>query len=128
MRKAFLEFLTAERTIPPGQLDRIRGLLRGAPEPIGSIAFSYGMITGGDIDAILDDQRTSHEPFGEIAIGKGLLTRDQVDRLLSVQQIRAAMETAEALALSGICTSEQVMVQLGRFLTQAHDAILCADD
>lgn len=125
MRRAFLEFLTSTGAVPAEKLDQLENLLRGAPEPIGSIAFSYGMIAGADIDVILDEQRTDHRPFGQIAISRGLLNREQVEMLLAVQQMRAAAETAEALALSGICPMEQVMSQFGRFLTQHQDAILC---
>lgn len=127
MRKVFLEFLTAEGTISPEQLGRIQGLLRGAPEPIGSIAFRYGIITGSDIDAILDEQRTAYRPFGEIAISKGLLTQEQVETLLGIQRIRAAAESAEALALSGICPTDQIMTQLGQFILQRQDSILCTE-
>lgn len=127
MRRAFLEFLAAEGDISLGQLDEIRRLLRGAPEPIGSIAFSYGMISGSDIDAVLDEQRKTYRPFGEIAISKKLLTRGQVEKLLGVQQIRAATESAEALALSGVCPIERIMPRLGQFLLQNHESILCAE-
>lgn len=125
MRKAFLEFLVAEGSIPPEQLERVRSLLRGAPEPIGLIAFGYGMISGGDIDEILDEQQPGGDRFGEIAVRKGVLTQEQVDTLLSVQQMRAATETAEALALSGVCGMEQVVSLLGRFLSQCHELTLC---
>jgi hypothetical protein len=127
MRKVFLEFLTAEGTISPEQLGQIQGLLRGAPEPIGSIAFRYGIIGGSDIDAILDEQRAAYRPFGEIAISKGLLTQEQVETLLGIQRIRAAAESAEALALSGICPMDQVMTQLGQFLLQRQDSSLCTE-
>lgn len=127
MRKVFLEFLTSEGIISSEELTQIQGLLRGAPEPIGSIAFSYGMITGNDIDAVLDEQRTTYRPFGEIAVSKGLLTHEQVQTLLGIQRIRAAAESAEALALSGTCPMEQVMPQLGRFLSQYPDSVLCAE-
>jgi hypothetical protein len=125
MRKAFLEFLAAEGLVPPGRLKHIQNLLRGSPEQIGSIAFSYGMIRGDDIDVILDEQRTNYRPFGEIAISKGLLTYEQVATLLGVQQLRAATETAEALVLSGVCPIEQVTSQLSRFLAENQHSIPC---
>jgi len=125
MRKTFLQFLAADGALPPQRLEHIQSLLRGIPEQIGSIAFGHGMITGADIDVILDEQRANYRPFGEIAISKGLLTREQVDTLLSVQQMRAATETAEALALLRICPIEQVITRLGQFLSQNQDAILC---
>ena len=52
MRKAFIEFLAAEGTIPPTLVANLDDLLRRAPEPIGAIAFSYGMISGADVDVI----------------------------------------------------------------------------
>jgi len=125
MRRAFLEFLTSAEIVPEEHLGRLENLLRRAPEPIGSIAFSYGMIGGADIDVVLDEQRTDHRQFGEIAISKGLLDREQVETLLAVQQIRAATETAEALALSGICPLERVVTQFGRFLSQYQDSLTC---
>ena len=118
MRKAFLRFLVANQTIPRSCMQAVREHLRSAPEPIGSIAFSYGLIHCEDIDQILDDQRQNHKPFGEIAIRRGLLTRAQVETLLQVQQMRAATEVAEALALSGMCSIGDVVSQLGRFLME----------
>jgi len=53
MRKEFLDFLAAGGTIPPDRLDDLGTVLRTAPEPIGRIAFSHGMITGSDIDLVL---------------------------------------------------------------------------
>jgi len=128
MRRAFLDFLVAEGVIAPDRVDQIRTLLRGAPEPIGSIAFSYGMLSGGDIDEILDEQRDDHRPFGEIAIGRGLFTREQIRTLLGVQTLRAATETAEALALSGMCPIDEIMAKLGRFLSQGQDSIVCTQN
>jgi hypothetical protein len=118
MRKAFLESLATQGIVPSKRLENLHRLLRGAPEPIGSLAFSYGMINGGDIDVILDEQRADHRPFGEIAMSMGMLTREQVDSLVQVQQMRATVETAEALVLSGICTIDEMMTQLGRFFSQ----------
>jgi hypothetical protein len=119
MRKAFLDFLIDEGVLAADRLNDLKAVLRGAPEPIGGIAFSYGMITGGDIDTILDEQRRNYRPFGEIAMGLGMLTRTQVDSLLRVQEMRAAVETAEALALAGVCSMDDIMSHLGRFFTGA---------
>ena len=119
MRSSFLEFLIDEGLIPQDRQNQVRDLLRRAPEPIGAIAFSYGMITGGDVDSILDEQRLSKKPFGEIAVSMGLLTERQVEVLLRVQKMRAATEVAEALMLAGLCPIEQVMAQLGRYLSVA---------
>lgn len=127
MRKAFLDFLASEGVIATDRVEQIRGLLRGVPEPIGSIAFSYGMITGADIDDILDEQQRDYRPFGEIAISKNLLTRQQVDTLLGVQRIRATTECAEALTLSGVCPIEDIMPKLGEFLLKFQESILTVD-
>jgi hypothetical protein len=123
MREALLEFVAAEGIVPRDRLKAVASLLRGTPEQIGSIAFSYGLLTGADIDLILDEQRTNYRPFGEIAISKGLLTREQV--LLGVQRLRAATEVAEALVLSGLCSMEEVMSQLSRFLARRGRPICC---
>jgi hypothetical protein len=116
MRKAFIEYLTSEGVIISPPADKLNTMLRRAPEPIGAIAFSYSMLTGGDIDRILDEQRESHEPFGEIAMKYGMLTHDQVEALLRVQQMRAATEIAEALSLSGHVPVEDICAHLGKFL------------
>jgi hypothetical protein len=126
MRKAFFEFLVAEGVLAPTELDRVQKMLRAAPEPIGSIAFGYGMITGADIDTILDEQRTDYRQFGEIAIAKRLLTREQVEILLGIQLIRAATEIGEALVLAGICSMERIMPLLGQFLSQSQDSPVSA--
>lgn len=126
MRTAFLGYLANEGVIPPDQTGQIEGLLRAVPEPIGLIAFSYGMITGNDIDAILDEQRKAYRPFGEIAVSKGLLSPEQVETLLGIQRMRAVTEVAEALALAGICSMEVIIAQLGSFLSKHEDSILCS--
>ncbi len=118
MRKAFVEYLVAQGVLPPTGAGSLRNLLRGAPEPIGSIAFSYGMITGPDIDTILDEQRESHSPFGEIARKMGMLTRAQIQTLLRIQEVRAATEIAEALALSGHCSTDDIVAHLAQFLSK----------
>jgi len=123
MRRAFLEYLVSQGVVPSNRLEILQRVLRGVPEPIGSIAFRYGMITGADIDVILDEQRGEHRPFGQIAVERSLLTQEQVDTLLLVQQMRAATETAEALALSGICSIEQIIPLLGSFLAQSAGAL-----
>jgi hypothetical protein len=124
MRKGFLKFLAAEGVIDPDRVRSFQETLRAAPEPLGVIAFRYGIITGGDIDDILDTQRHDDRPFGEIAVEKGLLTSQQVRTLLCVQQMRAATESAEALALAGVCPIEEMMTQLGRFLLTLHGTVL----
>jgi hypothetical protein len=126
MRKAFLEYLVNAGIIPATKLSMAQTMLRGAPEPIGSIAFGYGLISGSDIDDILDEQREKYRPFGEIAVSRSLLTQRQVDMLLLVQHLRAATEIAEALALAGVCPVEQIMSALGRFLARAETPALCA--
>lgn len=124
MRKSFLLYLADEAMLARDEVDRLHDRLRVAPEPIGAIAFRYGMITGGEIDEILDEQRHDDRPFGEIAIAKGLLTAEQVNTLLCVQQIRAATETAEALALSGVIRIEELAPKLGHFLFTVQENVL----
>jgi len=124
MRRAFLDYLAAQDIAIEGHADGTQAMLRTAREPIGAIAFSYGMITGADIDEILDDQRHDARPFGEIAIEKGLLTEERVRTLLQVQQLRMVIEIAEALALSGVYPLEEVSKHIARFLlTVPEDAI-----
>jgi hypothetical protein len=122
MREAFLEFLVAEATIPTERLEDLRTLVRVAREPIGSIAFSHGMIASSDIDVILDEQRRDYRPFGEIAMEMGMLRRQQVEALLEVQQMRGAVAIAEAMALSEVCPIDQMVTQLGRFFLQQSTA------
>jgi hypothetical protein len=126
MRKAFLKYLADEGMIDQAEVDRFHDRLRAAPEPIGAIAFRYGMITGGEIDEILDDQRHDDRPFGEIAIAKGLLSAEQVNTLLCVQQIRAATESAEALALSNVIRIDELAPKLGHFLYSVQENVLSA--
>jgi hypothetical protein len=118
MRNEFLSFLVEEKLLPPDRGERFYKTLQCAPEPIGAIAFRYGLITGADIDDILDEQRRAHRPFGEIAVSKDLLTETQVEALLYIQQLRGATEAAEALALANVCPVERLMTYLGRFLSR----------
>ena len=121
MRKEFIEYLAGERFLPTDTLEAVRGLLRSAPEPIGTLALRYGIIAAGDIETVLDEQRETRMPFGEIAVSQGLIQRDQLDALLRVQQVRAAVEIAEAIALSRICSVDDIMAHLGRFLLRAAE-------
>ena len=127
MRKEFLEHLAATGVVPPESLDDLRDVLRGAREPIGAIAFKYGMITGSDIDLVLEEQRHSYRRFGEIAMSLGMLTRAQVEALVQIQQLRLAIETAEALALSSVCSLDRVMAELGTFLARQEVPAACLD-
>ena len=124
MRKAFVDMLISEGVLPSADAKDVGHLLRGAPEPIGSIAFNYGMITGSHIDEILDEQRRSRMMFGEIAIERGILTRTQVEALLQVQQIRAVTGIAEAMALSRRCSIDEVVAHLGRFFSQKTETAI----
>ena len=93
----------------------IRTMLCVAREPIGSIAFRYGMLSAGDIDCILEEHLASYRSFGQIMVEMGILIREQFKSLLYVQQIQAVVEIAEALALSGLCPVDEIMGHLGRF-------------
>lgn len=123
MRNAFIDHLTTHGGLATEASERLHSLLRGAPEPIGLIAFKYGLVTTGDIDMILDEQRKNRRPFGEIAIEMGVITKPQLKALLKVQQMRAATEIAEALALSGVQPVEEVMIRLGEFLSLASEPV-----
>ncbi len=118
MEMDFLEFLAAERVLTPDQAARVRERTGKMREPIGSIAFSYGLVSGDDVDLILSEQRREHRPFGEIAAAMGVLTRVQVEALVRVQQVRSAVETAEALVLADAAPPGAVFGALGRFLGQ----------
>jgi len=124
MRKAFLEFLVSEGVLAPQRMSELQNLHKGASEPIGLIAFSFGLIGGGEIDLLLDHQRRDYRSFGQIAMEMGLLTRQQVQTLLMIQQMRGAVETAEALALAGVGSIEGLMASLGRFFAvKAESAV-----
>jgi hypothetical protein len=127
MRKEFLEHLAASGVVPAGSLSDLHYVLRGAREPIGAIAFRYGMITGSDIDLVLEEQRHSYRRFGEIAMSMGLLTRAQVETLVRIQHLRLVTETAEALVLAGICPLHRVTIELGRFLVRQELPVACLD-
>jgi len=128
VRQAFLDFLATDGGLSPRTIDSVRELLRSPPEPIGSIAFSYGMVTGADIDLILADQRRTHRRFGEIAMAMGMLTKAQVETLVRVQQVRAATETAEALVLSGAASIDDMATLLGRFLMRASSGVAATSE
>ena len=117
MRKEFLSFLAEANLVPLDKTESFSQTLQCAPEPIGGIAFRYGLVTGADIDAVLDEQRRAYRPFGEIAVSQGLLTEKQVEVLLYIQHLRGATEAAEALALAEICPIERLIGYLGQFLS-----------
>ncbi len=117
MARGFTEFLTAEGLLTPEQLaQQIRRSLEKAREPIGSIAFSYGLLSSDDIDLILEEQKREHRQFGEIAAALGMLTRAQVEALVAIQTARNALGSAEAIILSGIGAHGTMLAALGRFL------------
>lgn len=123
MRTEFLRFLTEQQLVPVDRTGSFAKALQCAPEPIGAIAFRYGLITGSQIDDILDEQRREYRPFGEIAVDKEMLTTAQVETLLYIQHFRSAVETAEALALAGVCPAERLVVHLGRFLSKPQAVV-----
>lgn len=110
----FTEFLAAQGipcpdTGPAGSMGKVR-------EPLGSIAFSYGLLSADDVDLVLTEQRRQHRPFGEIACAMGMLTKVQVDSLVRIQTLRSAVETAEALVLAGCVSHDRLFAALGQFL------------
>jgi hypothetical protein len=116
MRNDFIEVLEKEGLLPSERLEWLRLMRRPPAEPIGSIAFSHGMLTGDDVDQILDRQKQSRQPFGQIAVEMGILDDRQITRLLEIQRLRSLMATAEAMILTGMCPTADVMSRLGRFL------------
>ncbi|MFH1745422.1 MAG: hypothetical protein ABIG44_00090 [Planctomycetota bacterium] len=124
MREAFLKYLISEGVLGTSQNVAIQNSRRCAPEPIGSIAFSYGLINGGHIDAILGEQRKEYRSFGELAVDRGMLTPEQVQNLLMVQRMRTATETAETFVLSGMYPVNKLVWQLGNFLAEHSDTLM----
>lgn len=122
MSGEFLEYLISQGIITKPQSERVRGLVSKVREPIGSIAFSYGLLSGEDVDLVLNEQRRGHRQFGEIAQALGILTRAQVEALVRVQHVRSAVEVAEALIVSGLLAPESAFQALGRYLTQEAGA------
>jgi|GEM_PF-5606191 len=55
----------------------------------------------------------------------GMLTRVQVEMLLRIQRLRSATEAAEALGLSGVCSLDETIIQLGRFLSLPSQTPVC---
>lgn len=120
MRHEFMHYLEKEGVVPSDRpVPTDRGM-RKPTEPIGSIAFCHGMLTGADVDQILERQKESRRPFGEIAVEMGILDDWQLDRLLEVQRLRLAFETAEQLILSGACPMADVVNRLGQFLVDTY--------
>lgn len=120
MAREFTDYLKTQGIIDADQVQQIRSLLSRVREPIGSIAFSYGLLTVDDVDLILAEQRREHRQFGEIAAGLGILTTSQVQALVHIQETREAAQTAEALVLSGIAPHDKIMPALGRYLQERH--------
>lgn len=122
MTREFTDFLAAQRVITPEQTERVQEVASKVREPIGSIAFSYGLLTGDDVDVVLTEQRKEHRQFGEIAASMGMLTRGQVESLVYVQQIRGVMEIAEALVLAGVTPPDTMFSAVGRFLSTRSES------
>lgn len=118
MRNAFLEYLISHGIICAEEAEDLQTLLGQVQEPIGSIAFCFGMMASTDIDVILDHQAKEGASFGEVAKQLGILTQEQVDATVRVQHVRAMTEAAETLALTGLCSIEETLIHLARFLSQ----------
>jgi hypothetical protein len=124
MRNDFVDFMIEQGTLTEEHCEWIKKAWRPPAEPIGSIAFSHGLLSGEDVDRILEHQRESHQPFGRIATELGLLDAKQIEMLLEIQQMRSAIETAEAVALADICPLPNTFEKLGQFLTARFEAML----
>lgn len=123
MRKEFIDFLIHTGTLSDNRSDWMKKVWRPPAEPIGSIAFSHGVLSGDDVDRILEEQRDSDLPFGQIAVNLGVLNDLQLEMLLEIQRMRAAIETAEAIGLAGLCPLAEVMGKLGQFLIYRHEPV-----
>jgi hypothetical protein len=122
MHTSFLDSLSQRGVISARSLDAVRAAA-AQREPIGAIAFRYGLLSGSDIDDILDEQRRSGRQFGEIAVSRGFLSQQQVDDLLHVQEMRKLSETAEVLVLSGACAFADAVREMAQFLPQVAKRI-----
>src|SRR5215470_11302912 len=94
MQADFVDFLISRSVMTAQGAANVRQLARQR-EPLGTIAFRYGLLSGEAIDQILDEQRRQARPFGEIATQWRLLTQAQLGALLRVQELRGVIETAE---------------------------------
>lgn len=126
MHTTFIDSLAQRGVFPDRKLAGVRAAATQR-EPIGAIAFRYGLLRGADIDAILDEQRRSGRQFGEIAVAQGVLSRRQVDDLLRVQELRRVTETAEALVLSGACGFADAVREMAHFLPQLSKGFVAAE-
>lgn len=126
MHTSFLDSLAQRGVIPETKLACVRAAARQR-EPIGAIAFRYGLLRGEDIDDILDEQRRSGRQFGEIAVARGFLSQRQVDDLLRVQEMRRLTETAEVLVLSGVCAFADAVREMAQFLPRVAGGFQAAE-
>jgi hypothetical protein len=120
MRDQFIEYLVNTDAVDRERLHVIVDVFTGTTEPLGLIALSHGLLTGSQINKVMEAQRQDSRPFAEIAQQMKFLNPQQAHTLLEIQKVRVAAEIAEALALSGDCTVEQVMGHLARFLVTVY--------
>lgn len=85
------------------------------------IAVEHGLLQTTQIDVILDRQRMCNSRFGDIAVELGALTRHQVETLLKTQEFRTSACIAESLALAGVLSHEQAVLELGSFLVRDRE-------
>lgn len=125
MTNPFVEFLINRHLVPASVARQLTENKRYVREPIGMIAVSHGLLKPNQIDDILDRQRGSKARFGDIAVELGFLTREQVETLVKIQEFRTTADIAEALALAGVTSCEDVTQYLGAFLL--HDRELSVE-
>ena len=75
---------------------------------------SHSTLSAETFEGLRSMLRGAPEPMG-------IFTKPQLKSLLKVQEMRAAVETAEALALSGALPAEVIMAHLGEFFSQARE-------
>ena len=127
MRNEFIDFLVDAGALPEDRSDWVKKVWRPPTEPIGSIGFSHGVLSGDAVDRILEQQRYSDKPFGQIALDLGVLNVSQLETLLEIQKMRSASETAEAIVLAELCPLAEVMGKLGQFLTGRYEPVASPD-
>jgi hypothetical protein len=121
MQNSFVEFLIDRDLVSSGIAKQLTEGKRFVCEPIGMIAVSHGLLHPNQVDVVLDRQRGCKDRFGDIAVEMGFLTREQVERLVRIQELRAAAEIGEALALAGVLSCEDMARHLGAFLLRDHE-------
>ncbi len=121
MQDEFLDFLGSRAEVSAEALARVRQLVDGAADPIGRIAYSYGLLSPNCIEEILERQRGQAARFGEIAIEMGLLTAEQLEALLLIQNLRRVFAVTESLVLCGAADPRDILRHTATFIHEAAE-------